>query len=101
MQKIYNRIIQIAGNVVTVEAKDIGYRDLAEISSKTGRSLSQVIRMDGERVYLQVFAGSRGVSTGDKVRFLGHPMRISFTNDLLGRIFNGAGLPRDNGPARS
>ncbi len=99
MQKIYNRIIQIAGNVVTVEAKDIGYKDLAEISSRRGMSLAQVIRMDRERVYLQVFAGSRGVSTGDKVRFLGHPMRISFSENLLGRIFNGAGLPRDNGPA--
>jgi len=98
MQKIYNRIIQIAGNVVTVEATGIGYRDLAEISSKTGKSLAQVIRMDGERVYLQVFAGSRGVSTGDKVRFLGHPMRVSFSENLLGRIFNGAGIPRDNGP---
>ena len=98
MHKIYNRIIQIAGNVITVEAKDIGYRDLAEITSKTGKSLSQVIRIDGEKVYLQVFSGSRGVSTGDKVRFLGHPMRVSFSENLLGRIFNGAGLPRDNGP---
>ena len=98
MQKIYNRIIQIAGNVITVEAKDIGYSDLAEITSRAGRSLAQVIRMDGERVYLQVFAGSRGVSTGDKVRFLGHPMRVSFSENLMGRIFNGAGLPRDNGP---
>lgn len=98
MHKIYNRIIQIAGNVVTVEAKDIGYKDLAEISSKTGKSLAQVIRIDGERIYLQVFAGSRGVSTGDKVRFLGHPMRVSFSENLLGRIFNGAGMPRDNGP---
>ena len=98
MQKIYNKIIQIAGNVVTVEAKDIGYRDLAEISSERGKSLAQVIRIDGDNIYLQVFAGSRGISTGDKVRFLGHAMRISFTEDLLGRIFNGAGLPRDNGP---
>ncbi|MFH1782596.1 MAG: V-type ATP synthase subunit B [Candidatus Omnitrophota bacterium] len=97
MQKVYNRIIQIAGNVVTVEAKDVGYEDLAEITSRNGRSLAQVIRMDEDKVYLQVFAGSQGVSTGDKVRFLHHPMRISFTDDLLGRIFNGAGIPRDNG----
>ena len=98
MQRIYNRIIQIAGNVITVEAKDIGYKDLAEISSKRGKSLAQVIRIDGERIFLQVFAGSQGVSTGDKVRFLGHAMRVSFGENLLGRIFNGAGLPRDNGP---
>ena len=47
---------------------------------------------------MQVFAGARGVSTGDKVRFLGHPMRISFSENLLGRIFTGSGIPRDNGP---
>jgi len=99
MQRIYNRIIQISGNVVTVEAKDIRYKDLAEISSKTDKSLAQVIRIDGERIYLQVFAGSQGISTGDRVRFLGHPMRVSFSENLLGRIFNGSGLPRDNGPA--
>jgi len=98
MQKIYNRIIQIAGNVITVEARDVGYSDLAEISSKAGKSLAQVIRIDGERVYLEIFAGSRGISTEDKIRFLGHPMRVSFTENLLGRLFNGAGLPRDNGP---
>ncbi len=98
MHKIYNRIIQIAGNVITVEAKDVGYSDLAEISSMAGKSLAQVIRIDGERVYLQVFAGSRGISTGDKIKFLGHPMRVSFTENLMGRLFNGAGLPRDNGP---
>lgn len=99
MQKIYNRIVQIAGDVVTVEATDVAYKDLAEISSKTGKSLAQVIRIDQERVYLQVFAGSRGVSTGDKLRFLGHPMKVSFSENLLGRIFNGAGQPRDNGPS--
>jgi len=98
MQKIYNRIIQIAGNVITVEAKDVGYSDLAEISSRAGKSLAQVIRIEGERVYLQVFSGSRGISTGDKIRFLGHSMKVSFTENLLGRLFNGAGLPRDNGP---
>jgi V/A-type H+-transporting ATPase subunit B len=50
-------------------------------------------------VYLEVFAGSRGISTGDKVRFLGHPMRIAGGENLLGRIFNGSGRPLDNGPA--
>lgn len=99
MQKIYNRIVQIAGDVVTVEATDVAYKDLAEISSRTGKSLAQVIRIDQERVYLQVFAGSRGVSTGDKLRFLGYPMKVSFSENLLGRIFNGAGQPRDNGPS--
>jgi len=99
MKRIYNRILQISGDVVTVEAEGVGYKELAEIQTSMGTSLAQVIRMDGKRTYLQVFAGSRGVSTGDRVRFLNHPMRVSFSNNLMGRIFNGAGLARDKGPA--
>jgi V/A-type H+-transporting ATPase subunit B len=49
-------------------------------------------------VSLQVFAGGRGISTGDTVRFLGHPMQVSFSENLLGRVFSGSGEPRDKGP---
>lgn len=101
MHKIYTNIIQIAGDVITVEAEGIGYMDIAEITTQHGVSLAQVIRLDGKRVSLQVFAGSRGISTSDKVRFLGHPMRISRSANLLGRIFNGSGQPLDKGPALS
>ena len=48
---------------------------------------------------MQVFAGGRGVATNDQVRFLGHDMRVSFSENLLGRIFNGSGEPRDKGPS--
>jgi V/A-type H+-transporting ATPase subunit B len=81
-----------------VEAEDVGNTELAEVITRQGTSLAQVIRLDGKKVYLQVFAGSRGISTGDRVRFLGHPMRISTGALLLGRIFNGSGRPLDNGP---
>ena len=64
MQKVYTRIIQIAGDVITVEAEGVGYSDIAQVSTKHGSSLAQVIRINGERVSLQVFAGSRGISTG-------------------------------------
>ncbi|MBQ1869464.1 MAG: V-type ATP synthase subunit B, partial [Treponema sp.] len=47
----------------------------------------------------QVFAGGRGVATNDKIRFLGHDMRVSFSDNLLGRIFNGSAEPRDHGPS--
>lgn len=99
MQKVYTSIIQIAGDVITVEAEGIGYMEIAEVATKRGSSLAQVIRIDGPRVYLQVFAGSKGISTGDKVRFLGHPMRVASGNNLLGRIFNGSGQALDKGPA--
>jgi len=57
-----------------------------------------VIRLQDNKVYLQVFAGSRGISTGDEVRFLGHPMQVSASDDLLGRTFTGSGQPRDSRP---
>ncbi len=101
MHKVYTNITQIAGDVITVEAEGIGYSEIAEVTTSRGKSLAQVIRLDGKKVSLQVFSGSRGVSTGDKVRFLGHPMRISTGENLLGRIFNGSGQPRDSGPALS
>ncbi len=99
MRKVYNRILQISGDVITVEAKGVGNQELAVISTARGKSLAQVIRISGDRVFLQVFAGSRGISTGDEVRFLGHRMQVSFSDNLLGRIFNGSGIPRDKGPS--
>ena len=98
MRKVYHNIIQIAGNVITVEADNVAYNDLAEVTSARGTSLAQVIRLQDNKVYLQVFAGSRGISTGDEVRFLGYPMKVSSSTDLLGRVFNGAGKPRDMRP---
>jgi V/A-type H+-transporting ATPase subunit B len=99
MRKVYQKIEQIAGNVIVVRAEGVGYRELAEVKSQFGTSLAQVIRLDGELVYLQVFAGSRGVSTESEVRFLGHTMQVPFSDALLGRVFTGSGVPRDRGPA--
>jgi V/A-type H+-transporting ATPase subunit B len=101
MQKFYSHITQIVGDVITVEAEHVGNGELAQVTTGRGTSLAQVIRLDGKRVFLQVFAGSRGISTGDTVRFLGHPMRVAMGDALLGRIFNGSGRPLDNGPELS
>lgn len=99
MKKVYSRIESIIGNVIVVKAEGVRYGELAEVSTRFGSSLAEVIRLDEGLVSLQVFAGGRGISTGDEVRFLGHPMQVSFSEDLLGRIFDGAGEPRDKGPA--
>lgn len=99
MEKIYSKIESISGNVITVKAESVAYGELAEISTSFGKSLAEVIKLDRDLVSLQVFAGGRGISTGDSVRFLGNPMRVSFSPDLLGRVFTGSGEPRDNGPA--
>ncbi len=99
VNKVYNRIESITGNVITVRANGVRYKELAQINTRFGKSLAQVNKIEGDIVSLQVFAGGQGVSTGDEVRFLGHEMRVSFSEDLLGRIFNGSGEPRDKGPA--
>lgn len=101
MKKVYSRIESITGNVITVRAEDVQYGELAQVSTRFGVSLAEVIRLADDEVSLQVFAGGRGISTGDEVRFLGHPMQVSFTDSLLGRIFNGAGEARDKGPELS
>ncbi len=99
MNKVFNRIESVTGSVITVKARDVRYNELAQISTRFGTSLAQVNKIDGDTVSLQVFAGGQGISTGDEVRFLGREMRVSFSEDLLGRIFNGSGEPIDKGPA--
>lgn len=99
MNKIYSRIDSIVGNVIAVKARDVQYGELAEVRTRYGVSLAETIRLDRDTAFLQVFSGGRGISTGDEVRFLGHPMQVSFSDNLQGRIFDGAGEPRDGGPA--
>jgi len=70
MRKVYNKILNISGNVITVKATDVSYEELAEITTQRVKSLAQVIKLDGDLVSLQVFAGSRGISIHDEVRFL-------------------------------
>ncbi len=98
MRKVYDKILSVSGNVITVKAVDVAYEELAEITSRRGKSLAQVIKLEDDLVSLQVFAGSRGISTSDEIRFLGHPMQVSFSENMQGRIFSGSGMPRDNGP---
>ena len=81
--------------MLTVRAEGVRNGDLALV----GDSYANVIKLDHDKVSLQVFSGTQGVSTTDPVRFLGRPMMVSFSEHLLGRIFDGAGVPRDNGPA--
>jgi V/A-type H+-transporting ATPase subunit B len=99
MKKVYSKIESITGSVITVRAEGVRYGDLAEVDTVFGTSLAEVNRLEGDIVSLQVFAGGRGISTGDTVRFLGYPMRVSFSENLMGRVFSGSGDPRDKGPA--
>ncbi|WP_267517788.1 V-type ATP synthase subunit B [Borreliella afzelii] len=99
MKRVYSKIESIAGNVITVTAQGIKYGELAIVKAKDTSSLAEVIKLDREKVSLQVYGGTRGVSTSDEIKFLGHTMQVSFSDNLLGRIFDGSGNPRDGGPS--
>ncbi|MHC4070700.1 MAG: V-type ATP synthase subunit B [Planctomycetota bacterium] len=98
MRTFYDEISKIAGNVVTVKAQGIGYDELAVITTGHSTSLAQVIRLEDDQVSLQIFGGTEGISTGDKIRFLGHSFEVPFGDALLGRVFDGSGRPRDGRP---
>ena len=99
--KVYHKIDALSGSVATLRAEGVKYNEIAEIESRAGTSLAQVIKLDGPNVTLQIFAGARGVDTSARVRFLGETMKIPFSSALLGRAFTGTGAPRDGGPAIS
>lgn len=98
MRKTFNQITRIAGNVATVKANGVGYDDLAVVTTSFGPSLAQVIRLNRDEVSLQVFAGTEGISNGERVRFLGRPMQVPFSVKMFGRVFDGSGAPRDGRP---
>ena len=99
--KVYHKIDALSGSVATLRAEGVKYNEIAEVESRAGTSLAQVIKLDGPNVTLQIFAGARGVDTSARVRFLGETMKVPFSDALLGRAFTGAGVPRDGGPAIS
>ncbi len=105
----YSRILEIVGDIVKVHVplsdegvSAICFGDLAYIESmeNTGREahLAQVILLDGAEVSLQVFSGTKGLSTHSAVRFLGRSMQVTFSPNILGRAFSGTGRAIDGGP---
>ena len=101
MRKIYNKILRIAGNVIMVQADNIGFGELAMVSSPGASTLAEVIKIQGREIFLQVFGGGSGISTASEIRFLGHGLQVAFSDNLLGRVFNGIGEPLDQRPAFS
>jgi V/A-type H+-transporting ATPase subunit B len=60
----------------------------------------QILQVENDKVLVQVFEGTEGVNVKDTtVRFLGKPMELSVSKDMLGRVFSGTGIPKDGGPA--
>jgi len=102
----HDKIISIIGSIITVHVsrakgkQDIAvcFGDLAQVLDTNGtQSLAQVIKIKGNEVSLQIFSGTQGISTHASVRFLGHSMQVTYSANILGRIFNGTGEPLDGG----
>jgi V/A-type H+-transporting ATPase subunit B len=96
----YRRVEDIVGDLLRLRAKDVALGDLAVVES-TGRSatLARAVELDGDVVVLQVFGGTKGLATDCRVQFLGRPMDVAFSRNVLGRIFRGSGATIDGGPS--
>jgi V/A-type H+-transporting ATPase subunit B len=98
VREIITKITEITGNIASLHARGISLGELAVIESPGKKTLGQVIRISGDTVTLQVFGGTKGLSTNDRVAFLGHLMQVKYGESMLGRVFNGSGVPIDGGP---
>lgn len=95
----YTRIEEIAGDVIRLHASGVALGEMAEVENTDGEmSLARVIGLDHSMASLQVFTGGKGLSTNATVRFLGKPLDVVFSPNILGRIFRGSGEPMDGGP---
>ncbi len=100
MNIVYDKILKMRGNLITVRAKGVALGELAKITLRDGREVyASVLRIDGDEVTLQVFQTTRGISTNDKVSFLRREMQAVYGESLLGRRLSGTGMPIDGGPA--
>ncbi len=100
MKKIYDRIVDMRGNLLTVIAENVSLGEMARIYKHNGDSTyASVLRINGDKVTLQAFENTRGIGTHDRVSFLGKQMEGVVSEALLGRRFNGSGDPIDKGPA--
>ncbi|NGX31218.1 MAG: V-type sodium ATPase subunit B [Chlamydiae bacterium] len=99
MKRIYERIEDVRGSLITVRAEDIKLGELCQIEKNNKQLvLGSVLRFEKDKVTIQVFEETRGISTGNRVTFLSHLMRVTFGEKLMGRRLNGMGKPIDNGP---
>ena len=101
MIKEYKTIKEIASPLMVVEGVDgVTYDELAEIELPNGETRRcKVLEVDGNRAVVQLFESAQGINLAQsKVRFLGHPLELAVSEDMLGRVFNGMGQPIDGGP---
>lgn len=101
MLKEYKTIKEVAGPLMLVEqVEGVKYDELVEIQTQTGDTRrGRVLEVSGDKALVQLFEGSQGMNiNASKVRFLGHSLELPVSMDLLGRVFDGLGRPKDGGP---
>ena len=93
----YSTVSEIAGPLIIVEGvKEVGYGEIVKIESHGERRMGQVLEAAEGRAVIQVFEGTRGLDTkATSVTFTGKPMEIGVSMEMLGRIFDGKGMPID------
>lgn len=101
MFKEFQSVESIAGPLVVVEeVSGVKYAELVEITLRNGtKRRGQVLEVDQDRALVQVFEGTSGIDVPEtRVRFLGRGVEVVLSEEMLGRVFNGLGEPRDGGP---
>lgn len=89
---------EVKGPLMFIEnVKDIGFEEIVDIRMDNGeRRKGRVVEIYGDKVAVQVFEGTEGISLSNtKTTFLGHPMEIGLSKEVLGRTFDGVGKPID------
>ncbi len=94
-QRVYTQLEAITKATVALKAQGVSNDELATVDGR----LAQVVKIKGELVTLQVFAGTEGIPTNSEVIFFGEAPALNVSDDLAGRFFNAYGDPIDNGPA--
>ena len=98
MRLEYIGLSELSGSLIALEGvHGVGYDEMAEITLENGeRRSGRVILVDGDRVVLQVFEGAKGISLENaRTRFIGKPMDLALSREMLGRVFDGTGRPID------
>ncbi len=101
MIKEYKTIKEIASPLMIVDnVSGVTYDELAELELPNGEvRRCKVLEVEGDKAVVQLFESAQGINLAQsKVRFLGHPLELAVSEDMLGRVFNGMGIPIDGGP---
>ena len=101
MIKEYKTIREIASPLMVVEGVEgVSYDELVEIELPGGdKRRGKVLEVNEDKAVVQLFEAAQGINLAQsKVRFLGHPLELAVSEDMLGRVFNGMGQPIDGGP---